>query len=85
MRVHTGISPSGRYRVLETVRGFLRGTEVTLPQGVADALLRRNGGPYIEAIGKPQATKRKRKRVRKDDEPDVAGDNDDQPSESVGD
>ena len=85
MMVHPGVSPTGRYKVLESVRGFMRGQEITLPQGVADALLRRRGGPYIQAIGAPQAKRKKRKRVRKDDESDTPSDTDEQSSESLGD
>ena len=80
-RLHNGISASGRYRVLRSVRHLRAGEELTLPQGIADAILRRNGGPYIEAIGTPQAkakpAKKKVKRVRKNDAADAASSTDD--------
>lgn len=80
-RMHVGISASGRYRVVRPVRHLREGEEVTLPNGIADAILRRNGGPYIEAIGTPQAkakpVKKKVKRVRKNDTPDAASNPDD--------
>lgn len=83
-RVHKNVTAKGRYRIIKSVRGFMAGREVTLPQGIADALFRRNGGPYLEAIGAPQAQKKKAKRVRKDDATDVASDPSDEPTGDAG-
>ena len=80
-RKNVGLSASGRYRVVRAVRHLRVGDEVILPNGMADAYLKRNGGPYIEAIAPVQAkakpVKKKVKRVRKNDTPDAPGDTDD--------